>query len=45
MFGKVPKNSVPFIFNGIEYPSIAAAVRATNMSLHMMKKQGGNYGS
>lgn len=40
MFGKSPKNSVPVVFNGIEYPSIAAAARSTGVAHSTIKKHG-----
>lgn len=40
MFGKIPKNSIQIILNGIEYNSISEACRATGMSAKSVKKYG-----
>jgi len=39
MFGKVPKNSVPVIVDGIEYTSRTEATRKLNKSWYMIKKE------
>ena len=40
MFGKTPKNSLKVTYNGVEYPSLAAAVRDSGHSAKYIKKHG-----
>jgi len=40
MFGKTPKNSVRVTYDGVEYPSVAAASRNTGHSPNYIKKHG-----
>lgn len=43
MYGKLPKNSLQIVFNGIRYSSIAEASRATGHSGNYLKKHGELY--
>ena len=40
MFGKKPKNSVRVLYNGVQYDSLADAVRQTGHSTSFLKKHG-----
>lgn len=40
MFGKSPKNSLQISHNGVKYPSMAAASRATGLSTYHLKRSG-----
>jgi len=43
MYGKVPKNSLQIVFNGVKYNSVAEASRVTGHSSKYVKKHGELY--